>query len=89
MDLEMQNSKNLFDVETNDKTFDDIITQKFETLKPVLESGNLVILSQQKITHDGNVAYVTNAEGLFSSGNDTFNVKFKELLVMTPKNSTL
>ena len=67
--------------ETNQKTLDDIISEKAETLKEVVESGNLNIISQEKTTINGYQVYVTNAEGLFSSNNENFNVKFKEVLI--------
>jgi len=51
--------------ETNQKTLDDIISEKTETLKEVVESGNLKIISQEKTTINGYQAYVTTAEGNF------------------------
>ncbi len=62
---------------TDQKTLDDIISEKTEKLKGVIASGDLNIISQEKTTINGYQAYVTNAEGLFSSNN----VKFKEVLI--------
>ena len=59
--------------QNNEKTFDDLISEKAETLSEVIESGNLKIISQEKTTVNGNQVYVTNAE--------TYNVKFKELVI--------
>ena len=67
--------------QTNQKTLDDIISEKAETLKEIVESGDLNIISQEKTTINGYQAYVTNAEGLFSSNDENFNVKFKEILI--------
>jgi len=67
--------------QTNQKTLDDIISEKFELLKEVIESDDLNIISQEKNTINGYQAYVTNAEGLFLSNDENFNVKFKEVLI--------
>lgn len=67
--------------QTNQRTLDDLISEKIEMLKPGIDSGNLKIISQEKIVINGNEAYVTNAEGLFSSNDEEFNVKFKEVLI--------
>ncbi len=66
---------------TNQKTLDDIISEEAEKLKEIIESGNLKIISQEKTTINGNQAYVTDAEGIFFSDNDNFNVKFKEIII--------
>ena len=63
--------------QTNQKTLDDIITEKAATLKRAVDSGDLKVISQEKITINGYQAYVTNAEGLFSSNE----VKFREVLI--------
>ena len=67
--------------QTNQRTLDDLISEKTEMLKPGIESGNLKIISQEKIVINGNEAYVTNAEGIFSSNDEEFNVKFKEVMI--------
>ena len=67
--------------QTNQKTLDKIISEKAETLKEIVESGNLNIILQEKTTINGYQVYVTNAEGLFSSNNENFDVKFKEVLI--------
>jgi len=63
--------------QTNQKTLDDIISEKAETLKEIIELENLKIISQERTTIKGYQAYVINAEGLFSSNN----VKFEEVLI--------
>ena len=67
--------------ETNQRMLDDLISEKIEMLKPGIESGDLKIISQEKIIINGNEAYVTNAEGIFSSNDEKFNVKFKEIMI--------
>jgi len=67
--------------ETNQRTLDDLISEKAELLKPGVESGNLEIISQKKTTINGNEAYVIDAKGLFTSNDKQFNVKFKEIMI--------
>ncbi|NQV40544.1 MAG: peptidylprolyl isomerase [Nitrosopumilus sp.] len=67
--------------ETNQRTLDDLISEKTETLKPAIESGDLKVISQEKITVNENEAYVTLAEGSFSANGEIFDVKFKEIMV--------
>ncbi len=69
--------------QTNQKTLDDIISEKAESLKEIIESGDLNIISQEKTTINGYQAYVTEAEGLFSSNN----VQFKEILIYDAEKS--
>ena len=67
--------------QTNQKTLDDIISEKDETLKQAVELGDLNIISQEKITINGYQAYVTDAKGLFLSNEEKFDVKFREILI--------
>jgi len=67
--------------QTNQKTLDELISEKNETIKQVIESGELIIISQEKMTINNNQAYVTNAEGFFSANEEKFNVKFKEIMI--------
>ena len=67
--------------ETNRRTLDDLISEKTEIIKSAIDSGNLKIILQEKTVVNGNEAYVTDAEGLFSSNNEQFNVKFKEIMI--------
>lgn len=67
--------------QTNQRTLDDLISEKAEELIEVIESENLKIISQEKITITGYQAYVTNAEGLFLSNNEKIDIKFKEVLI--------
>ncbi len=67
--------------QTNQKTLDDIIFEKAESLKEIIESENLNIILQEKTTINGYQAYVINAEGDFSSNGESFNVKFSEVTI--------
>jgi len=67
--------------QTNQRTLEDLISENTERLNQAVESENLKIISQEKTTINGYQAYVTNAEGLFSSNDETFSVKFKEVLI--------
>ncbi len=67
--------------ETNQRTLDELISEKLETIKPVVDSGELIISSQKKMTVNGYDAYVTEAEGLFSSDGELYNVQFKEIMI--------
>jgi len=67
--------------ETGDRTLKDLISEKTITLQEILEAGNLRIISQKETTLNGNDVYVLEAEGYFSSNDEKFNVKFKEILI--------
>ena len=67
--------------ETNQRTLDDLISEKIEAMRLVVESGNLKIISQEKIILNGNEVYVTEAEGTFFTNEEKFDVKFKEVMI--------
>ena len=67
--------------QTDQKTLDDLISEKNETRKQMEELGELIIVSQEKTTINGNQAYVTNTEELVSIDEVQFKVKFKEYLI--------
>ena len=66
--------------QTNQRTMDELIAEKDATLKNVIDSGMLDVISKQKKTINGLEAYEINAEGYFSSNGENFNVKFKEVM---------
>lgn len=68
------------------KSLDDHISELKEFLKPSIESGQLEIISQKKSTINKKEAFVTEAKGNFVSNGMTFDVKFKEI-VMVYKNN--
>ena len=67
--------------ETKQRTLDDLISEKAKKLSEGIESGELTIISQEKITVNGNQAYLTEAEGIFSTNDEKYDVKFQELLI--------
>ncbi|RMW38267.1 MAG: peptidylprolyl isomerase [Nitrosopumilus sp.] len=71
---------------TDGKTIDDIISDKSEELREVVESGQLTIISQEQLVINGKDAYVTNAQGLFSANGQDYNVKFKEVVIHSTEN---
>jgi len=68
-------------LETNQRTFDDLISEKTKQLKEFTELGNLNVISQEKTTINDNQAYVVNAAGIFFSNEESFDIKFKEILI--------
>ncbi len=68
-------------LDTNQRSLDDIISEKTEAIQPVIESGNLKIILQEKTMLNGNNVYVTEAEGTFFTNDEEFNVKFKEVMI--------
>jgi len=67
--------------QTNQRTLDDLISEKTESLSQAIESGSLTITSQKKITVNDNLAYEINAEGIFLSDDGGTVVQFKEVLI--------
>jgi peptidyl-prolyl cis-trans isomerase B (cyclophilin B) len=68
---------------TNGKSLDDLIKEKAEFLKNATASGNLEIISQKKSIINEKQAYVTNASGNFTSNEQSYNVKFREVIIST------
>jgi peptidyl-prolyl cis-trans isomerase B (cyclophilin B) len=68
------------------KTLDDLIEEKAKLLEDAIKAGNLEIISQEKSTINNKQAYITNAKGIFQSGEESYNVQFKEIIISTPKN---
>ncbi|QUC64593.1 peptidylprolyl isomerase [Nitrosopumilus sp. K4] len=71
--------------DTNGKSLDELILEKAEFLKGATESGNLEIISQEKFKINGKESYVTNAQGTFQSNGESFQVKFREIIISTPE----
>ena len=67
--------------QTDQRTIDDLILEKDNSLVDVINSGTLAILSKEKTSINGNDAYVINAKGEFSANNETFDVQFKEVMI--------
>jgi len=67
--------------QTNQRTFDEVISDQNEALQESIDLGSLRIISHDLRTVDGNKAYVTNADGYFSSNGEDVDIKFKQVLV--------
>jgi len=67
--------------QTNQRTFDELVSEKTETLMELSVSGKLNVISMEKRTINGYQAYEINAEGVFSSKGENLAVKFIEILI--------
>lgn len=67
--------------QTNQKIPIDLILEKVESLKQPVEEGTLKVLLQEQTTVNGNEAYVIEAIGLFTSNNESIDVRFKEITI--------
>ena len=67
--------------ETDQRTFDELISEKIELINPAVDAGTLEIISQEKMIVNGYDAYVINAQGYFSSNGESFDVQFKEVMI--------
>ena len=67
--------------ETDERTIDDLILEKDNSLTDVINSGTLTVLSKEKTSVNGSDAYVINAKGVFSANNETFDVQFQEVMI--------
>ena len=72
--------------ESNQRTFDELISEKLEILQPVIETGELQISSQKKMIINEYDAYVTEAKGLFSANGEKHHVQFKEIMFYNSEN---
>ena len=68
-------------VDKEGKTFDEFLQEKNDLLQELVENGNLEIISQEKSIINEKEVYVTNAEGIFQTNNQSFNVKFREITI--------
>ena len=69
---------------TNDKTLDDLITEKNNVLAEVVYQNKLEILSQQKIKSN---VYETIAIGTFEVDDEIVKIKFSEVMILSDKKS--
>ena len=67
--------------ETDQRTFDELISEKIKLINPAVDAGTLKIISQEKMIVNGYDAYVINAQGYFSSNGESFDVQFKEVMI--------
>jgi len=67
------------------QSMDKRIAKTKENLQPSIDSGMLVILSQEKTKINGREAFVIEVITLVKTGETTNDVKFKEVLIKTPE----
>ena len=72
-------------IDKEGKTFDDFIKEKNELLQEVIDTGSLVITSQENVIINGKDAYVTDAVGIFQTSNGSIDVQFKETTFSGPE----
>jgi len=70
-------------LDSNDLSMDERITQGKQALEPVIEAGQLEILSEEKIKIDGNDAFTIETKGVFETSAGTLDVKFKETTILS------
>ena len=63
------------------KSFDSYIYEKKSTLDELVKNGKLKIISEQKTNLNDNQAYQIDAEAIFFSENNSFDVKFSEITI--------
>ena len=72
-------------IDKEGKTFDDFIKEKNELLQEVIDTGSLVLTSQENVIINGKDAYVTDAVGIFQTSNGSIDVQFKETTFSGPE----
>lgn len=71
--------------EHDGESIDDYIKQQEELLQPSIDTGSLIILSQEKKSINGNDAFETNAQGFFKNPEGTdIDVQFRQIAVRIP-----
>jgi peptidyl-prolyl cis-trans isomerase B (cyclophilin B) len=72
--------------EKNDKSFEEYITEVKDSLQKSIESGELVILNENKITVNGKSAYEINVVQAFANeAGNTVNMKLKSIIISGPE----
>jgi peptidyl-prolyl cis-trans isomerase B (cyclophilin B) len=72
-------------IDKEGKTFDDFIKEKNELLQEVIDTGSLVVTSQETVVINGKDAYVTDAVGVFQTSSGSIDVQFKETTFSGPE----
>lgn len=70
---------------TGGRTLEDRVSEIRESLEKSIETGQLEIVSENKMKLKGYDAFVTNAVGQYESDNSTIPVKFREVMIKTPQ----
>jgi len=72
--------------EKNDKSFEEYITEVKDSLQKSIESGELMILNENKITVNGKSAYEINVVQSFANeAGNTVNMKLKSIIISGPE----
>ncbi len=72
--------------EKNDKSFEEYITEVKDSLQKSIESGELVILNENKIIVNGKSAYEINVVQAFANeAGNTVNMKLKSIIISGPE----
>ena len=71
--------------DTGERTFEEIIQEKRQSLDKAVFAGNLEIISREESTVQGREALTTIAKGKFQSGGESHDVKFKEIIIYGPE----
>ena len=64
------------------KSFNSYIDEKKSSLDDIVKTGKLKIISEQKTNLNDNQAYQIDAEAIFFSENNSFDVKFSEISIV-------
>ena len=70
-------------IDSNGKSIDERIVEGKKALEPVIESGQLEILSEEKTTINGNDAFTIATNGSFQTSAGSTNVMFKETTILS------
>jgi peptidyl-prolyl cis-trans isomerase B (cyclophilin B) len=68
---------------TEGRTLQQVIEERRIVIQPVIDEGNLEILSDEVTVVDGKEAWVVQALGVFPSGSDLIKIKFAEVMIHT------
>jgi len=70
-------------IDSNGLSMDERIVEGKKALEPVIEAGQLEILSEEKTKIDGNDAFTIQTKGVFETSSGTLDVKFKETTILS------
>ena len=70
-------------IDSNGISIDERVVQGKKALEPVIESGQLEILSEEKTTINGNDAFTITTNGSFQTSTGSTNVMFKETTILS------
>jgi len=68
---------------TGGKTLQQVIDERRTLIQPVIDEGNLEIITDEMGDINGREAWIVQALGVFPSGSDTIDIKFAEVMIHT------